>query len=76
MKTRAVARKYTVSESWVRGLKRRRAATGEVAPRSPKNRRGSPLPPKATGQAKAQLRKREIDSKADLKWPGGRAGSR
>jgi DNA replication protein DnaC len=48
----------------------------ERSPGSPKNRRGSPLPPKATSQAKAQLRKREIDSKADLKWPGGRAGSR
>jgi transposase len=41
MKTRAVARKYTVSESWVRGLKRRRAVTGEVAPRPPRNRRVS-----------------------------------
>ena len=41
MKTRAVARKYTVSESWVRGLKRRRAATGDVAPRPPRNRRVS-----------------------------------
>jgi transposase len=41
MRTRAVARKYTVSESWVRGLKRRRAATGEVAPRPPRNRRVS-----------------------------------
>jgi transposase len=40
MKTRAVARKYTVSESWVRHLKRR-AAAGEVAPRPPKNRRVS-----------------------------------
>jgi transposase len=39
MKTRAAARKYTVSESWVRTLKRRRAATGEVAPRPPRNRR-------------------------------------
>jgi transposase len=39
MRTRAVARKYTVSESWVRGLKRRRAATGEVAARPPRNRR-------------------------------------
>jgi transposase len=35
MRTRAVARKYTVSESWVRHLKRRRAATGEVAPARP-----------------------------------------
>ena len=41
-----------------------------------KNRRGSSLPPKASNQAKAQLRKRESDGKADLKWPGGRAGSR
>ena len=37
--TRAVARKYTVRESWVRHLKRRRNATGEVAPRPPRNRR-------------------------------------
>jgi transposase len=37
--TRAVAQKYRVSESWVRGLKRRRATTGETAPRPPKNRR-------------------------------------
>ena len=41
VRTRAVARKYTVSESWVRRLKRRRAATGEVAPRPPRNRRVS-----------------------------------
>ncbi len=46
------------------------------SPASPKNRRGSSLPPKASSQAKAQLRKRENDGKADLKWPGGRAGSR
>jgi transposase len=38
-KTRAVARKYTVSESWVRRLRQRRAATGETAPRPPRNRR-------------------------------------
>jgi len=37
MKTRAVATKYRVSESWVRRLKQRRAATGETAPRSPRN---------------------------------------
>ena len=48
----------------------------KTSPASPKNRRGSTLPPKATSQAKAQLRKREYDGKADLKWPGGRAGSR
>jgi transposase len=41
MKTRAVARKYRVSESWVRRLKQRRAATGETAPRPPRNRRVS-----------------------------------
>jgi DNA replication protein DnaC len=48
----------------------------ERSPASPKNRRGSSLPPKTSGQAKAQIRKREHDGKADLKWPGGRAGSR
>jgi DNA replication protein DnaC len=54
------------------------------SPASPRNRRApSPggreqggLPSRATSQAKAQLRKRENDGKADLKWPGGRAGSR
>ena len=57
----------------------------ETSPASPKNRRGSSspgnreqgtLPSRASSQAKAQLRKRENDGKADLKWPGGRAGSR
>jgi len=48
----------------------------ETSPASPKNRRSASLPPKASSQAKAQLRKRESDGKADLKWPGGRAGSR
>jgi DNA replication protein DnaC len=57
----------------------------ETSPASPKNRRGSSrdqrssmesLPPKAASQAKAQLKRREHDGKADLKWPGGRAGSR
>jgi DNA replication protein DnaC len=48
----------------------------ERSPGSPKNRRGSSLPAKSSNQAKAQLRKREGDGKADLKWPGGRAGSR
>ena len=37
--TRAVATKYTVSESWVRRLKQRRRATGEVAPRTRKTGR-------------------------------------
>ena len=57
----------------------------KTSPASPKNQRGSSshgnreqgtLPSKAGSQAKAQLRKRENDGKADLKWPGGRAGSR
>src|SRR5690242_19922204 len=33
--TRAVATKYSDSESWVRRLKQRRRQTGEVAPRQP-----------------------------------------
>ncbi len=33
LKTGAIADKYTVSSAWVRRLKQRRAATGEVAPR-------------------------------------------
>src|SRR5215472_11611064 len=33
--TRAVATKYSVSESWVRRLKQRRRQSGEVAPRVP-----------------------------------------
>jgi transposase len=33
MKTKAVALKYTVSESWVRRLKQRRREHGEIAPR-------------------------------------------
>ena len=37
--TKAVAQKFSVSESWVRRLKQRRRETGEVAPRPPKNRR-------------------------------------
>jgi DNA replication protein DnaC len=44
------------------------------SPASPKNRRG-PMPPKSSGQAKAQLKAREKDGRGDLKWPGGRAGS-
>ena len=39
--TRAVAQKFSVSESWVRRIKQRRRETGEVAPRPPKNRRVS-----------------------------------
>jgi transposase len=41
MKTKQVATKYRVSTAWVRRLKQRRAATGEIAPR--KQRHG-PLP--------------------------------
>lgn len=49
----------------------------ERSPASPKNRRTGGLPGKTSGQARAQLGKgRERDGKADLKWPGGRAGSR
>lgn len=40
-RTRAVAAQFAVSESWVRRLKQRRAATGETAPRPPRNRRVS-----------------------------------
>jgi DNA replication protein DnaC len=47
----------------------------ERSPGSPKNRLGGSLPPKSGGQAKAQIKRRELDGKADLKWPGGRAGS-
>lgn len=39
MRTRAVAGKYRVSESWVRRLKQRRRERGEVAPRRPGGRR-------------------------------------
>lgn len=45
------------------------------SPASPKNRGRSSLPPKATGQARAQLRPREERKAAELKWPGGRGGS-
>jgi len=41
MKTKPVAQKYSVSESWVRRLKQRRRETGEVAPRE---QRHGPLP--------------------------------
>jgi DNA replication protein DnaC len=38
--------------------------------------RKKPLPPRATRQARAQLREAPArDGKADLRWPGGRAGS-
>lgn len=41
MGTRAVATKYSVSESWVRRLKQRRREKGEIAPRQ-----RPPSPPK------------------------------
>jgi transposase len=39
MKTGAVAAKYSVSPAWVRRLKQRRTATGEVAPRQQRHGR-------------------------------------
>ena len=45
------------------------------SPGSPKNRGRAPLPARSQGQVRAQMRPREKDGKADLKWPGGRAGS-
>jgi hypothetical protein len=47
----------------------------DSSPASPKNRPRGPLPQKAAGQARAQLKPRERDARAELKWPGGRAGS-
>jgi DNA replication protein DnaC len=49
----------------------------QTSPGSPKNRGRAILPPKTSAQAKAQLKQREPerDGKADLRWPGGRAGS-
>jgi DNA replication protein DnaC len=50
----------------------------QSSPGSPKNRTRGALPPKAAGQVKAQLKPREPaerDGRADLRWPGGRAGS-
>ncbi len=40
-KTSAVARKYSVSPAWVRRLKQRRAATGEIGPRPQRHGRVS-----------------------------------
>jgi transposase len=45
MATPAVARKYTVSESWVRRLKQRQRATGSLAPRPPSPGRPVALAP-------------------------------
>lgn len=47
----------------------------KTSPGSPQNRRRGQMPAKSTGQARAQLKPRERDGKADLKWPGGRAGT-
>lgn len=48
----------------------------KTSPASPRNRSRRDLPPRSTGQAKAQLKPaRERDGRSDLKWPGGRAGS-
>lgn len=47
----------------------------QTSPASPKNRGRGGMPQKAGGQARAQLKPRDRDGKADLKWPGGRAGS-
>jgi DNA replication protein DnaC len=38
-------------------------------------KRTMPLPPRAGRHARAQLREPVRDGRADLKWPGGRAGS-
>ena len=39
-------------------------------------KKSSSLPPRARHQARAQLREPAVrDGRADLKWPGGRAGS-
>jgi transposase len=43
--TRAVATKYSVSESWVRLLKQRRRDTGEIAPRTSRPKRQPTLTP-------------------------------
>jgi hypothetical protein len=48
----------------------------QSSPASPKNRARGALPQRSAGQARAQLKSREQDGKADLKWPGGRAGTR
>ena len=41
-----------------------------------KMRKKTPLPSRAGRQARAQLREPAVrDGRADLKWPGGRAGS-
>ena len=40
-----------------------------------KRRKKGDLPSRTTRQARAQLREPARDGRADLKWPGGRAGS-
>ena len=58
--TREVALKYDVSESWVRRLKQRRRESGEIAPRSSRNR----VKPKWLAYA-AQLR-RLVEDQPDI----------
>jgi len=63
--TAAVAAKYSVSPAWVRRLKQRRAATGEVAPRVAK-----PRPPARTAHAdrlRAAIRDAPDATLAELK---------
>ena len=49
----------------------------QTSPGSPKNRPKGSLPSRTAGQARASLKPRASDSQSsDLKWPGGRAGSR
>jgi DNA replication protein DnaC len=47
----------------------------QTSPAAPKNRPRGGLPAKTSGQARAQMKNRESDGRADLRWPGGRAGS-
>jgi transposase len=56
MKTAAVAKKYSVSPAWVRRLKQRRNATGEVGPRQ---QRHGPTPAWTTHAEKIRKAVRE-----------------
>jgi transposase len=71
----AVAAKYRVSESWVRRLKQRRAATGEVAPR-PSGRRPATWAPHAEAIRAAVVARPDAtlrDLKEDLGLASGLA---
>jgi len=46
----------------------------ERSPASPKNK-GRGMPARTSGQLRAQLKSRDKETRVDLKWPGGRAGS-